>query len=228
MPDHYFLETDKLYYSGQIDKLSYWSKLVEITLEVIAKIRDEVNKFFTQDNGTNFLTMAFEEVLFPVLFASKKKYVGIAHEHHPSFNKPLDINLIKSKFIEEVRNKFSEYTPEQIQNTVDDLIIAKRKKQFFIRGLDVVKRGMPNFAKEIILDILEEMVNINNIQELYDLVCEKIKQIYNTEWNHPELLYKFIMTDQFKPHKKNQNVRNDRNIFHALSSSISFIKFHGL
>jgi len=206
MPDHYFLEIDKAYYSGEIDKLTYWSKLVEITLEVIAKIRDEINEYFSKDNGTNFLTMAFEEVLFPVLFASKKKYVGIAHEHHPSFAKPLNISELEYKFSEEIKIKFPEYTTEQIKNAVDDAIINKRKKQFFIRGLDVVKRGMPNFAKEIILDILEQMVAIDNIRELYDIVCDKINQIYKTEWNHPELLYKFIMTDQFKPHKKNQKM----------------------
>jgi DNA polymerase elongation subunit (family B) len=175
-------------------------------LEVIAKLRDEVNEFFSQDNGTRFLTMAFEEVLFPVLFASKKKYVGIAHEHKPSFAKPLDLAELLAKYKKEIATKFPEYATDQILNAADDALIARRKKQFFIRGLDVVKRGMPNFAKEIILDILEEMVAITNTRELLHIVSDKIRNIYARKWNSPSMMYKFVMTDQYKPHKKNQKM----------------------
>jgi hypothetical protein len=203
MPDHYFMDIDRAYFLGNMDKEIYWCRLVEITLKVIAKVRDDINEYFHKDNGTRFLTMAFEEALFPVLFASKKKYVGIAHEHHPSFAKPLDLHNLDDKYTKEFMIKFPEYTDEQIRNVVDDAIITKRKKQFFIRGLDIVKRGMPNFAKEIILNILERMVAIDNHQELFDIIKEDIRKIYSREWKDPKLMYKFIMSDQFKPHKNN-------------------------
>jgi DNA polymerase elongation subunit (family B) len=208
MPDVHFLDVDKEYYSGKITKEDYWARLVEITLEVIAVVRNEVNEYFHFDNGTRFLTMAFEEVLFPVFFASKKKYVGIAHEHRPSFAAPLNLADLSQKYAKELVLKNKELMADnaQLQNAIDNAIIAKRKKQFFIRGLDVVKRGMPNFAKEIVLDILEEMVAINNVREVADIVRDKVRDIYSRKWNDPALMYKFVMTDQFKPHKKNQKM----------------------
>ena len=206
MPDCYFIDVDREYFLGKIEKEAYWARLVEITLEVIVKIRDEVNEFYMKDNGTNFLTMAFEEVLFPVLFASKKKYVGVAHEHRPAFAKPLNVAELFKKYIDDYTTKFPEYTKEQVLNAADNAVIIKRKNQLFIRGLDIVKRGMPNFSKEIILDILEQMVDIHNTCELFDIVQNKICDIYSRKWNDPKLIYKFIMTDQYKPHKKNEKM----------------------
>ncbi|CAI2187126.1 17485_t:CDS:2, partial [Funneliformis geosporum] len=40
------------------------------------KLRDEVNVFLKEDNGSSYLKMAYEEVLFPVVFTGKKKYYG--------------------------------------------------------------------------------------------------------------------------------------------------------
>lgn len=206
MPDSYFTNIDIAYFTNKISKLEYWCKMVDITLEVIANIRDEINEYFYQCNGTRFLTMAFEEVLFPVLFASKKKYVGIAHEHKPSFAESINISDLRIKLLADISIKNPEYDPTQLLTAVDNAIIARRKKRFFIRGLDVVKRGMPNFAKEIILDILDQMVDINNTLELFDIVQQKIISIYTTKWDDHNILYKFVMTDQFKPHKKNQKM----------------------
>jgi DNA polymerase elongation subunit (family B) len=207
IPDYHFIEIDKLYFTNKIDKITYWSELVKITLNEIPKIRDNINKYFKNDNGTNFLTMAFEEVLFPVLFASKKKYVGIAHEKQPTWSKSLDINLLRNKLEIELSNKFSEYTYNEIQNNIDDEIIKKRKKQFFIRGLDIIKRGMPNITKEIILDILESAFSVKNIYSLLYLVQNKIKEIYKLDWSDDSKLYKFIKTDVYRPKRKNIKVQ---------------------
>ncbi|PKK55882.1 DNA/RNA polymerase [Rhizophagus irregularis] len=43
---------------------------------VIEKLRDEVNAFLRKDNRAPYLKMAYEEVLFPVVFTGKKKYYG--------------------------------------------------------------------------------------------------------------------------------------------------------
>jgi DNA polymerase elongation subunit (family B) len=82
----HFEEVDRLYYSDQLTKLEYWTKLVEITFDVIKPLNDEVNEMFYQDNKTRFLSMAYEEALFPVAFTAKKKYFGIPHENVPNFN----------------------------------------------------------------------------------------------------------------------------------------------
>jgi DNA polymerase elongation subunit (family B) len=90
MPEKTFCDADKEFYSGKSNKLDYWTKLVTQTFKAIDVIRDGVNNMFVQDNGTKFLSMAYEEVLYPVAFTAKKKYFGIAHEHIPNF-KPKDL-----------------------------------------------------------------------------------------------------------------------------------------
>lgn len=61
---------------------------VEITMEQMSILRDEVNAHLTLDNGGKVLKMAYEEVLYPVLFTGKKKYAGIAHVYGPNFDIP--------------------------------------------------------------------------------------------------------------------------------------------
>ena len=84
-PEKHFINVDKSFYSGKINKLDYWTEMVMITMGLIDSIRDGVNKMFIDDNGTVFLKMAYEEVLYPVAFTAKKKYFGIPHEHIPNF-----------------------------------------------------------------------------------------------------------------------------------------------
>lgn len=86
MPEHHFDELDKSYYSGKIDKLTYWTEMVKITFKEIEIINKSVNDMLIADNGTKFLKMAYEEALFPVAFLAKKKYYGIPHISIPNFS----------------------------------------------------------------------------------------------------------------------------------------------
>ncbi|CAB4480535.1 unnamed protein product [Rhizophagus irregularis] len=97
-PERYFQECDEAYDSGNggISKEEYWSRMVKISMEEMEKLRDEVNDFFKKDNGSSYLKMAYEEVLFPVVFTGKKKYYGIPHESEPNFNKELFIRGIET------------------------------------------------------------------------------------------------------------------------------------
>lgn len=85
-PEVHFEKIDIDYYTDKITKLSYWEKMVEITFENIKPLNKAVNEMLHNDNGTNFLKMAFEESLFPVAFLAKKKYFGIPHLSKPNFN----------------------------------------------------------------------------------------------------------------------------------------------
>jgi DNA polymerase elongation subunit (family B) len=85
MPEKHFNEIDKIYYTGGIEKVDYWSEQVNITFREIAIINKTVNEMLVDDNGTKFLKMAFEESLFPVTFLAKKKYYGIPHISVPNF-----------------------------------------------------------------------------------------------------------------------------------------------
>jgi len=86
VPEYNFILVDKLYFTSKISKLEYWTKLVEISFVAIKAINTDVNNMFLADNGTKFLSMAYEEFLFPSAFTAKKKYYGIAHENIANFS----------------------------------------------------------------------------------------------------------------------------------------------
>lgn len=76
-----YRDLDIQYFSGQINKESYWSGLVMRTFGEIKSIQKRVNEQLVRDNGTHFLEMEYEETLFPVkMTKQKKRYAGIPHE----------------------------------------------------------------------------------------------------------------------------------------------------
>lgn len=79
-------EFDRLYYTNKINKSTYNYKLVEKTFQLSENVKNLVNTHLFNDNGTKYLRMEYEEVLFPVIFLSKKKYYGLPHENTPNFN----------------------------------------------------------------------------------------------------------------------------------------------
>ncbi|CAI2199701.1 7639_t:CDS:2, partial [Funneliformis geosporum] len=95
-PKECFQECDEAYDNGNgISKKEYWSRMIQISMEEIGIFRDEVNTFLREDNGSSYLKMAYEKVLFPVVFTGKKKYYGISHESKPNFNKELFIQGVE-------------------------------------------------------------------------------------------------------------------------------------
>ncbi|PKY31988.1 DNA/RNA polymerase [Rhizophagus irregularis] len=96
-PERCFQECDEAYDGGNgISKEEYWSRMVNISMGVMEKLHDEVNDFLRKDNKSSYLKMAYEEVIFPVVFTGKKKYYGIPHESKPNFNKELFIREIET------------------------------------------------------------------------------------------------------------------------------------
>ncbi|CAI2189442.1 9194_t:CDS:2, partial [Funneliformis geosporum] len=76
-PEECFQKCDETYNNGNgILKEEYWSRIVNISMEVIERLRDEVNDFLRNDNRSSYLKMAYEKVLFLVVFTGKKKYYG--------------------------------------------------------------------------------------------------------------------------------------------------------
>ena len=86
-PDSCYEECDLAYNDGKgtISKLEYWTEIVKITMIVMEKLRNEVNTFLRLKTRSDYLKMAYEEVLFPVVFTGKKKYFGIPHEDTLNF-----------------------------------------------------------------------------------------------------------------------------------------------
>ena len=175
-----FEQIDKEYYSGEINKLSYWEKMVNISFQQIEFLKTMVNDMFYIDNNTKFLQMAFEEFLFPVIFVAKKKYFGIKHENGPNF----DYIALLDK-------------------TIEYLMSSKKLDFLFVRGLDVKKRGISHITKLIINYIMVTCCDPNNLFDLIELSLNQIDLIYKTEWKVTD----FIQTDVYRPKKNNIKVK---------------------
>jgi len=103
-PEQYFTNIDAEYADGKITRDKYWTSMVEITMNVMKDIRTKVNNMLEADNGTKYLAMAYEEVLFPSMYCGKKFYNGIAHENIPNFH-PKDIFKRGGEFVKGGRSK---------------------------------------------------------------------------------------------------------------------------
>jgi hypothetical protein len=94
--EEFFQKSDTAYDNGNgLSKEEYWSQMVNIFMGVIERFCDEVNDFLRNDNGSSYLKMGYEEVLFPVVFTEKKKYYGILHTNKPNFNNKLFIQELR-------------------------------------------------------------------------------------------------------------------------------------
>lgn len=175
--DVHYGDTDSLYIScnsrcfdefdlslilGKITKEEYGTMVVKKTFEMIETIRDDVNQHLKSNNGRNYLKMAYEEVLYPVVFVSKKKYFGIPHED--------SINFFP--------------------------------KHIFMRGLEIVKRGVSDALKDVCYETVLNMLDINSIVDTLVLIDEAIKKFFNTKWEMKD----FAKTAVYRPDKKNQSV----------------------
>jgi len=86
VPEYSFKKIDNQYYGGGISKLEYCNGLINNTIFEIKKINKIINNRLAKDNGTTFLRLNYEEVLFPVVLLSKKKYYGKPHISVPNFS----------------------------------------------------------------------------------------------------------------------------------------------
>src|SRR6266498_4290344 len=93
--DKYYKKCNRVFNEGKLSKEEYLAEMINITMGAMKKLRDQVNAYFRIKNGTSYLKIAYEEVLFPVCFTGKKKYFGIGYEEVVNF-KP------KSLFTKEI------------------------------------------------------------------------------------------------------------------------------
>ena len=89
-PSHYFAAcdadyADRLRSQPNASREDWYAAQVRVTMRAVGKLRDLVNAHLRENNGTPYLSMAYEEVLFPVDFDARKKYYGIGHEHDVNF-----------------------------------------------------------------------------------------------------------------------------------------------
>lgn len=155
-PDEVFAEADRKYETGETSKLEYWTEMVEITMENLDKLAIDVNNMLFGNNGTRFLNMAYEEVLYPVAMVGKKKYIGIPHQGIVNFSicKP-------------------ECTLEEFM----------KSKLLFIRGLEMKKRGGSEFMRINCYKIWKDAFCITNTETLKEIVERTMVEILRNEWD---------------------------------------------
>ncbi|PKY32985.1 DNA/RNA polymerase [Rhizophagus irregularis] len=147
-PDSCYEKCDLAYNGGKgtISKLEYWTEMVTITMGVMEKLRNEVNSFLRLKTRSGYLEMAYEEVLFPVVFTGKKKYFGTKHEDAVNFSledpfirgidtvkqgKSQLFKTIGDRIMNEVRNINNEHSLHKIvEDVLRDAIINTEQWNF--------------------------------------------------------------------------------------------------
>lgn len=79
-------------------------------------------------------------------------------------------------------------------------------KHLFIKGLEVMKRGVSQFLRDTCNDIMKISVSPTNLSTLLELIQNKIRSIYAKEPDSYSF-DDFIMTDVYKPNKQNTKVQ---------------------
>lgn len=203
VPEREFKELDVLYYTNKITKLEYWTKLVEISFKAINPIRDGVNKAFIADNGTLFLSMAYEEILYPVVFTAKKKYFGIPHEHIANFN-PKELFIrgleVKKRGVSELLKKtcleimWATMNAENLYDLIE-LVVAKideiyarewKPDDFIQTGVYRPTKNNPKI-KRFVERMAERGIDIKPNERFDYVIVQKYPYTYDTRGRKKEL-----------------------------------------
>lgn len=163
-PEDAYAEVDALFESGKISKDEWWYRMADLSMDVMDQCRDKVNKMLYEYTGTKFLSMAYEEVLWPYMMVGKKKYVGLKHENI--------VNLA----ITNKDCKFDEFAKSKI---------------LFVRGLELKKRGSSEVLKKCCLEVLYSAFNIAEHRTLREICEDKLNEVKNRQWD-PRMFIKTV------------------------------------
>ncbi|GBB88743.1 hypothetical protein RclHR1_15320007 [Rhizophagus clarus] len=119
-PDKYYKICDRAFNEGKLSKEAYWTEMVKITMDVMKKLRDQVNAHLKIKSGTFYLKMAYKEVLFSVCFTGKKKYFGIEHEDVVNF-KPKNLFKKGIETVKQGKSQLLKFIGEKIMREAMDI-----------------------------------------------------------------------------------------------------------
>jgi DNA polymerase elongation subunit (family B) len=164
-PTKNFAECDAAFSRGELSREEWWEAMVRITMRSMNTLRDKVNAHLRARNGTPYLSMAYEEVLYPVHFTAKKKYYGVPHLNEVNF----------------------------------------RPKKLFVRGVDVVKQGLPGLTRDIGWRIMWANMAPDCKRNVHRVVEDTLRDaiVNAAQWDFEH----FIKTDAWKPDKNNVAVQ---------------------
>jgi DNA polymerase elongation subunit (family B) len=173
-PETSFARVDADYESGAISIQQYWITMVEITMEYLDILRNEVNEVLFKDNGTRFLRMAYEEVLWPYAFVGKKKYLGVQHQG-----------------IVNLRICMPECTLKEFISS----------KSLFLRGMEVKKRGSSELLKQLCYEVMKACFCITETRTMREIVEQKLHEITTRQFEPASFIKsaKYKLPAQGKP-----------------------------
>lgn len=145
----YFRKIHRGYYSGQMSKLTYMKKIINMCIIKSLEYEKEVNQYFIERTGGPFIRVSWEEVGYPSIHMGKKKYVMIPHEKlYP------------------------------MEMTDDEFYLKFKSIKLFIRGIEIKKKGNSQLLQDIGRDIWKKSFDPYNTTPLINIVEKKIEEVY--------------------------------------------------
>jgi DNA polymerase elongation subunit (family B) len=172
-----FTEFEEQFKKGEINIRQLIELKINKTKEHMIKLNKEVNDHLIEFSKYKYLSMSYEEILFPSFFIAKKIYIGLEH-----VNVVNELDIDKNLFVRGfsiIRRNTTELTKEVIKNNL-------LRKLFSYEAMEKAHLD-PDFN---IQDIIKD--EINNV-------------VYNFDRNKYPLEY-FIKNDKYSPNKKNIKV----------------------
>lgn len=169
-----FSEIEAKFENDKINVKELFAGKIQITKYDIKLLLNDINKFLKEKYVYSYIEMAYEEVLYPVFFISKKVYFGIEHMETINYD-DIDKYLFMRGY-----SPIRRGTTQLTKNVIVDTVIKK------IFSLDTFS----NYHKTKKIDIFEIIKNIV-LQ-----VIEKFKR------NEYPIDY-FIKSDRYSPGKNN-------------------------
>ena len=135
------------------NKIKNASERVKLAMDEMSILRDKLNIELKAFNKSNLLSLAYEEVLFPVVFLGKKKYYGFEHMRIPNFDNPSlfkrGIDIVKrgnTNYMMEFGKKLLE---ESLSFDVKESLYKFHQKKMheFIDRLNHSNKGINAFTK---------------------------------------------------------------------------------
>ncbi|RGB22618.1 hypothetical protein C1646_775809 [Rhizophagus diaphanus] len=149
--DNYFEKCDKAFFRGELSKKAYWTEIVKITMDVIKKLRDQINAYFRIKTSTSYLKIAYEKVLFPVCFTGKKKYLGIGHEDEVNF-RPDDLFKKGIDTVKQGKSQLLKFIGEKIMKEAMDINNTRSIHDIVEDTFREVQNKEWNFNKFTVMD----------------------------------------------------------------------------
>jgi len=178
----------------------YWTQMVQLTRLYISNLQNSINNHFLVTTKTPYLTLAYEEILYPIILLGKKKYTGIKHADKEIFRVKSAKEIFKRgiEIIKQGQTEFNKNIGNEILmkilgldnfTTVEHHVLAVASKYF--------KMELPisNYILTAKIKTNTNNVTLENfkarMQRLYD-------QHYETNYEYAEIVKPPDYNDNFK------------------------------